>query len=80
MALEQALKMNELQATQQACSHAMGVLSLDGETAAPAASAAYKDDKRPACDVLLDSALGAPFDPACCTACLTKKFRALYRL
>ncbi len=40
MTLEQALnRMNELQAAQQAYNHAMGVLSLDGETAAPAASA-----------------------------------------
>ncbi len=40
MTLEQALaRMNELQTAQQAYNHAMGVLSLDGETAAPAASA-----------------------------------------
>ena len=40
MTLEQALaRMNELQAAQQAYNHAMGVLSLDGDTAAPAASA-----------------------------------------
>ena len=40
MTLEQALaKMNELQTAQQAYNHAMGVLSLDGETAAPSASA-----------------------------------------
>jgi len=40
MTLEQALaKMNELQTAQQAYSHAMGVLSLDGDTAAPSASA-----------------------------------------
>ncbi|MBE5796868.1 MAG: carboxypeptidase M32 [Clostridiales bacterium] len=40
MTLEQALaKMNELQAAQQAYNHAMGVLSLDGDTAAPSASA-----------------------------------------
>ena len=40
MTLEQALaKMKELQAAQQAYNHAMGVLSLDGETAAPSASA-----------------------------------------
>lgn len=40
MTLEQALnKMNELQAAQHAYNHAMGVLSLDGDTAAPAASA-----------------------------------------
>ena len=39
MTLEQALaKMNELQTAQQAYGHAMGVLSLDGETAAPSAS------------------------------------------
>ena len=40
MTLEQALaKMKELQTAQQAYNHAMGVLSLDGETAAPTASA-----------------------------------------
>ncbi len=40
MTLEQALnKMNELQTAQQAYNHAMGVLSLDGDTAAPSASA-----------------------------------------
>jgi len=40
MTLEQALaKMTELQAAQQAYNHAMGVLSLDGDTAAPSASA-----------------------------------------
>ena len=40
MTLEQALaKMNELQAAQHAYNHAMGVLSLDGDTAAPSASA-----------------------------------------
>ena len=40
MTLEQALaKMNELQTAQQAYNHAMGVLSLDGDTAAPTASA-----------------------------------------
>ena len=40
MTLEQALaKMNELQAAQHAYTHAMGVLSLDGDTAAPSASA-----------------------------------------
>ena len=40
MTLEQALaKMNELQSAQHAYNHAMGVLSLDGETAAPTASA-----------------------------------------
>ena len=40
MTLEQALaKMNELQSAQQAYNHAMGVLSLDGDTAAPSASA-----------------------------------------
>ncbi|MBQ8200501.1 MAG: carboxypeptidase M32 [Clostridia bacterium] len=40
MTLEQAIaKMNELQAAQQAYNHAMGVLSLDGDTAAPSASA-----------------------------------------
>ncbi len=36
MTLQEALaKMNELEAAQQAYNHAMGVLSLDGETAAP---------------------------------------------
>ena len=40
MTLEQALaKMNELQTAQHAYNHAMGVLSLDGDTAAPSASA-----------------------------------------
>ena len=40
MNLEQALaKMNELQNAQHAYNHAMGVLSLDGDTAAPSASA-----------------------------------------
>lgn len=40
MTLEQALKkMNELQIAQHAYNHAMGVLSLDGDTAAPSASA-----------------------------------------
>ncbi len=40
MTLEQAIcKLNELQAAQNAYNHAMGVLSLDGETAAPSASA-----------------------------------------
>ena len=40
MTLEQALaRMRELQSAQQAYNHAMGVLSLDGETAAPTASA-----------------------------------------
>jgi len=40
MTLEQALaRMNELQTAQQAYNHAMGVLSLDGDTAAPSASA-----------------------------------------
>jgi carboxypeptidase Taq len=40
MTLEQALaKMNELQNAQHAYNHAMGVLSLDGDTAAPSASA-----------------------------------------
>jgi len=40
MTLEQALnEMNELQAAQHAYNHAMGVLSLDGDTAAPSASA-----------------------------------------
>ena len=40
MTLEQALtKMNELQTAQHAYGHAMGVLSLDGDTAAPSASA-----------------------------------------
>ena len=40
MTLEQALsKLNELQAAQHAYDHAMGVLSLDGDTAAPSASA-----------------------------------------
>ena len=40
MTLEQALnKMNALQAAQHAYNHAMGVLSLDGDTAAPSASA-----------------------------------------
>lgn len=40
MNLEQALaRMNELQTAQHAYSHAMGVLSLDGDTAAPSASA-----------------------------------------
>lgn len=40
MTLEQALaKLSELQTAQQAYNHAMGVLSLDGETAAPSASA-----------------------------------------
>ena len=40
MTLEQALaKMNELQAAQQAYSHAMGVLSYDGDTGSPSASA-----------------------------------------
>ena len=40
MTLEQALaRMKELQNAQQAYNHAMGVLSLDGETAAPSASA-----------------------------------------
>ena len=40
MTLEQALsKMNELQSAQHAYNHAMGVLSLDGDTAAPSASA-----------------------------------------
>lgn len=39
MTLEQALaKMNELQTAQHAYNHAMGVLSLDGDTAAPSAS------------------------------------------
>ena len=45
MTLEQALaKMNELQTAQQAYNHAMGVLSLDGETAAPSASARGRAD------------------------------------
>lgn len=40
MTLEQALaKMNELESALQAYNHAMGVLSLDGETAAPRKSA-----------------------------------------
>ena len=40
MTLEQAInKLNELQAAQHAYGHAMGVLSLDGDTAAPSASA-----------------------------------------
>ena len=40
MTLEQAIaKMNELQIAQHAYNHAMGVLSLDGDTAAPSASA-----------------------------------------
>ena len=40
MTLEQALsRMNELQTAQHAYNHAMGVLSLDGDTAAPTASA-----------------------------------------
>jgi len=40
MTVEQALaKLKELQAAQQAYGHAMGVLSLDGDTAAPSASA-----------------------------------------
>ncbi len=40
MTLEQALaKLRDLQAAQHAYNHAMGVLSLDGDTAAPAASA-----------------------------------------
>ncbi|MGN0793063.1 MAG: carboxypeptidase M32 [Aristaeellaceae bacterium] len=40
MTLEQALaRMQELQTAQHAYNHAMGVLSLDGETAAPSASA-----------------------------------------
>ena len=40
MTLEQAIaKMNELQTAQHAYNHAMGVLSLDGDTAAPSASA-----------------------------------------
>lgn len=40
MTLEQALnKMHELQTAQHAYNHAMGVLSLDGDTAAPSASA-----------------------------------------
>ncbi len=40
MTLEQAIaKMNELEAAQHAYNHAMGVLSLDGDTAAPSASA-----------------------------------------
>ncbi len=45
MTLEQALnRMNELQTAQQAYNHAMGVLSLDGETAAPSASARGRGD------------------------------------
>ncbi|MBQ8556087.1 MAG: carboxypeptidase M32 [Clostridia bacterium] len=45
MTLEQALaKMKELQAAQHAYNHAMGVLSLDGDTAAPAASARGRGD------------------------------------
>ncbi len=40
MTIDQALaKLNELQTAQHAYSHAMGVLSLDGDTAAPSASA-----------------------------------------
>ena len=40
MTLEQAIsKLNELQSAQHAYNHAMGVLSLDGDTAAPSASA-----------------------------------------
>ncbi len=40
MTLEQALtKLNELEAARSAYEHAMGVLSLDGDTAAPSASA-----------------------------------------
>lgn len=40
MTLEQALtKLSDLQASQHAYNHAMGVLSLDGDTAAPSASA-----------------------------------------
>lgn len=40
MTLEQALsKLSEIQTAQHAYNHAMGVLSLDGDTAAPAASA-----------------------------------------
>ena len=40
MTLEQALaRMNELQTAQHAYNHAMGVLSLDGDTSAPSASA-----------------------------------------
>ena len=37
-------KMTELQAAQQAYNHAMGVLSLDGDTAAPSASAKGRAD------------------------------------
>lgn len=45
MTLEQALaKMAELQTAQQAYNHAMGVLSLDGDTAAPSASAKGRAD------------------------------------
>ena len=45
MNLEQAIaKMNELQTAQHAYNHAMGVLSLDGETAAPSASAKGRGD------------------------------------
>nr|MBR4280698.1 carboxypeptidase M32 [Clostridia bacterium] len=45
MTLEQALsKLNELQSAQQALGHAMGVLSYDGDTAAPSASARGRGD------------------------------------
>ena len=45
MTLEQALsKLNELQSSQQALGHAMGVLSYDGDTAAPSASARGRGD------------------------------------
>ena len=45
MTLEQALaRMSELQAAQHAYGHAMGVLSLDGDTAAPSASAHGRAD------------------------------------